>query len=140
MRSGTKPPSMEVDEKEMIQKKQYTNRSDEWSTPQDVFDELNAEFHFDLDPCATDENHKCENYFTKEQDGLKQNWGGVQSVLQSTIRKYCKVDGEVFQRGVQRQYIGCHAYTIEDRHKIFPQFRLQQSRDTFHKGKIAVWR
>ena len=91
---------MEVAEEEMIQKKQYTNRSDEWSTPQDVFDELNAEFHFDLDPCATDENHKCENYFTKEQDGLKQNWGGVQSVLQSTVWKYCKVDGEVFQRGM----------------------------------------
>jgi len=35
-------------------------------TPQDVFDVLNNEFSFDLDPCATDENYKCKKYFTRE--------------------------------------------------------------------------
>ena len=49
----------------------------EWATPQNLFDELNAEFGFTLDVCATDTNAKCATYFTKEQDGLKQNWGGV---------------------------------------------------------------
>lgn len=36
----------------------------------------NAEFHFDLDVCATPENAKCERFFTKAEDGLKQSWGG----------------------------------------------------------------
>ena len=54
----------------------FSTGKTEWSTPQDFFDKLNEEFHFDLDPCATDENHKCDTYFTKEQDGLKQDWGG----------------------------------------------------------------
>ena len=54
----------------------YSSKSNEWATPQDFFDKLNAEFHFNLDPCATDENHKCDFYFTKETDGLKQDWGG----------------------------------------------------------------
>jgi len=54
----------------------YSSKSNEWSTPQDFFDKLNAEFQFNLDPCATDENHKCSKYFTRETDGLSQNWGG----------------------------------------------------------------
>ena len=56
----------------------FSTGKTEWSTPQDFFDKLNEEFRFDLDPCATDENHKCDTYFTKEQDGLKQDWGGTQ--------------------------------------------------------------
>lgn len=65
----------------MINKALFTNNSDEWATPQDVFDALNAEFNFDLDPCATEENHKCDFFYTKETDGLLQNWGGVPSLL-----------------------------------------------------------
>jgi site-specific DNA-methyltransferase (adenine-specific) len=48
----------------------------EWSTPQDFYDKLNEEFHFTLDPCCTDENAKCEKHYTKEQDGLSQDWTG----------------------------------------------------------------
>ena len=48
----------------------------DWATPQDFFDKLNAEFHFTLDPCADDQNHKCEKYYTEEQDGLSQDWSG----------------------------------------------------------------
>ena len=54
----------------------FSSKTDLWSTPQWLFDELNAEFHFDLDPCADDQNHQCAEYFTKEQDGLAQNWKG----------------------------------------------------------------
>lgn len=54
----------------------FSSQTDEWETPQSLFDELNAEFHFDLDPCATDENHKCAEYYTKTDDGLAKNWGG----------------------------------------------------------------
>ena len=54
----------------------FSNKTDEWSTPRDFFDELNKEFNFTLDPCATPENAKCEKYYTKEDDGLKQDWSG----------------------------------------------------------------
>lgn len=50
--------------------------TDQWATPQSFFDELNKEFKFTLDPCADENNHKCDKYFTKEQNGLKQDWGG----------------------------------------------------------------
>ena len=54
----------------------YTSSTDLWATPQATFDELNAEFQFTLDPCAIAENAKCKNYFTPEQNGLLQDWGG----------------------------------------------------------------
>ena len=54
----------------------FSSTTDLWATPQAFFDELNAEFHFDLDPCATVENAKCPIFFTEEEDGLKQDWGG----------------------------------------------------------------
>lgn len=54
----------------------FTSNSDEWATPRAVFDVLDAEFNFTLDPCASKENHKCARYFTKEDNGLSKNWGG----------------------------------------------------------------
>ena len=52
----------------------YSSKSNEWATPQNLFGELNEEFNFTLDPCATDENAKCSKYFTIEDDGLSKDW------------------------------------------------------------------
>lgn len=51
-------------------------KTDEWETPQELFDSLNDEFHFTIDVCATKENAKVKRFYTKDQDGLKQNWEG----------------------------------------------------------------
>lgn len=56
----------------------FSSNTDQWSTPQDFFDKLNDEFHFTLDPCADHSNHKCDLYFTVEDDGLSKNWGGTE--------------------------------------------------------------
>ena len=55
----------------------FSSKTDDWATPQYVFDWLNNIFNFELDPCASEENHKCNKYFTKEIDGLSQKWGGT---------------------------------------------------------------
>ena len=52
----------------------FSSKTDLWYTPQVFYDELNKEFNFTLDPCASHENHKTDKYFTKEDDGLKQDW------------------------------------------------------------------
>ena len=54
----------------------FSSKTDLWATPQDFFNELNKEFNFTLDPCATPENAKCTKYFTEEDDGLIQDWEG----------------------------------------------------------------
>ena len=54
----------------------FSSKTDLWSTPKDFFDKLNKEFNFDLDPCSTHENAKCKKHYTKEENGLIQDWGG----------------------------------------------------------------
>lgn len=54
----------------------FSSKTDLWETPQEFFDELDAEFHFNLDVCATPENAKCAAYYTPEMDGLNQPWYG----------------------------------------------------------------
>jgi site-specific DNA-methyltransferase (adenine-specific) len=58
----------------MINKGLMSSNSVEWATPIEFFKKLNSEFHFELDPCATHENHKCPLYYTKEEDGLSLAW------------------------------------------------------------------
>lgn len=60
----------------MINSGLMSSKTAERATPQAFFDELNKEFNFTLDPCATPENAKCPRYFTKEQNGLLQSWKG----------------------------------------------------------------
>ena len=54
----------------------FSSKTDMWSTPQKFYDKLNDEFNFTLDPCATEDNAKCDNFFTVDDDGLKQDWSG----------------------------------------------------------------
>ena len=55
----------------------YSSQTDMWETPQDLFDDLDREFHFDLDVCAIPENAKCKKFYTPEHDGLSQPWDGT---------------------------------------------------------------
>ena len=55
----------------------FSSNTEEWYTPMDFFEQCAREVGgFDLDPCATHENAKCSRYFTKEDDGLTQEWSG----------------------------------------------------------------
>ena len=60
----------------MINSGMLTSNTPEWATPQDFFDELDKEFAFTLDPCATAQNAKCVKYYTAQDNGLAQNWSG----------------------------------------------------------------
>lgn len=71
-----------------VSKALFSNNSDEWATPQELFDSLNSEFNFDLDVCANASNHKCEDYFTIEDNGLVQNWGGEEFFVTRRTAKY----------------------------------------------------
>lgn len=55
----------------------FSSNSSEWSTPQYLFDKLNAVHNFTLDVCASVENYKCSRFYTKEQDALSMSWTGV---------------------------------------------------------------
>lgn len=52
-----------------------SSRSDEWATPRALFAQLDALYRFTLDPCATPDNATCLRFFTRADDGLRQDWG-----------------------------------------------------------------
>lgn len=62
---------------ERLRSVHFRSETCEWATPQEFYDALNTEFGFVLDVCATQENAKCEKFFTKVEDGLIQPWEGV---------------------------------------------------------------
>ena len=49
----------------MINKGMFTSNTDQWSTPQDFFDEVNKEFNFVLDVCCDENNCKKRMTFVK---------------------------------------------------------------------------
>lgn len=80
----------------------FSSKSNEWSTPQDLFDKLDQVFHFTLDAASTHENAKCKNHFTIEEDGLKQDWTGTvwcNPPYGREIGKWCKKAYKEFCRG-----------------------------------------
>ena len=52
------------------------SKSNEWTTPMWLFKELDVKFNFTLDPCCTKESALCDKYYTIEDDGVIQEWGG----------------------------------------------------------------
>lgn len=55
----------------------FTSTTDEWPTPKPLFDKLDNEFNFTLDPCADEQNAKCDRFFTEVDDGLSRTWDGA---------------------------------------------------------------
>lgn len=54
----------------------FSSETDDWPTPQWLFDALHAEFGFTLDPCSSHANAKCPKHFTMAENGLLQSWAG----------------------------------------------------------------
>lgn len=54
----------------------FSSKSNDWSTPQEFYNKLDAKYGFTLDPCATATNAKCTTYFTEADDGLTKDWSG----------------------------------------------------------------
>lgn len=54
----------------------FMSNKDDWETPRELYESLDAEFHFTLDAASSDANALCEKHFTVYDDGLKQSWQG----------------------------------------------------------------
>lgn len=96
----------------------FSSKTDLWATPQDLFDELNAEFGFTLDVCALPENAKCDKYYTPDIDGLKQEWNGICWCNPP----YGREIGKWVEKAYNSAKIGgggnSNAFTSSDRYKV----------------------
>ncbi|MBO0445574.1 phage N-6-adenine-methyltransferase [Enterococcus ureilyticus] len=65
----------------MKNKALFTSDKQDWETPQELFDQLNSKYHFDLDAAASHGNAKLPKYVTAEDDALSQEWGEYSSIF-----------------------------------------------------------
>ena len=67
----------------------FSQKTDVWSTPQWLFDALDKEFGFTLDPCSDGTNAKCERFFSVHDSGLLKEWG-AETVFMNPPYSQCK--------------------------------------------------
>lgn len=54
----------------------FSSKRPDWGTPQDLYDRLDAEFHFELDAAASEANHKAPRWYQGDVivNGLTGPW------------------------------------------------------------------
>ena len=114
----------------------FSSQSDEWATPQMVFDELNKEFGFNLDPCATAINAKCPFFFTKEGDGLAQNWGGFRVFCNPPYSKISEWVKKAFYEGRKDNTLVVLLIPARTDTKYFHDYILHRAEVRFIKGRL----
>lgn len=61
----------------MVDKVLFSHKVTEWQTPKELYEQLNQNFSFDLDPCTTKDNPlNTPIFYTKEENGLSRIWFG----------------------------------------------------------------
>lgn len=79
----------------MINDAMFSSNTNEWATPQAFFDELNKEFDFTLDPCATPQNANAPTTLQRKlTDSRKVGAAKLSFVIRRTVG--------IFQSGSQR--------------------------------------
>ena len=114
----------------------FTSNTDEWATPEKIFDVLDQEFHFNLDPCSTDENAKCERHFTKEQDGLKMSWGGCRVFCNPPYSDISKWVEKCFREGQKDRTLVVLLIPSRTDTKYFHDYIYQRAEIRFIKGRL----
>lgn len=118
---------------------------DDWETPHWLFDKLNAEFHFTLDPCCTHQTAKCRKHYTPAENGLIQDWGGGDCFLQSSLLpqdqhkpRPNRMGAEMRGRGAKAQHNCCGAAARANGHGAFSFLYLRQSGDPLSQGPRVI--
>lgn len=114
----------------------FSSKSDEWSTPQDFYDKLNNEFHFTLDPCATNENHKSEKYYTLSDDGLNQDWRGETVFVNPPYSKIKDWVKKCYEEGLKANTMVVMLIPARTDTKYFHEYIYHQAEIRFIKGRL----
>lgn len=115
----------------------FSSKTPEWATPQYLFNELNGEFNFTLDPCATKENAKCKKFYTKQDNGLIQDWGGYNVFCNppygSEIKHWVKKCSE---EGKKKDTIVVMLIPARTDTRYFHEFIYHKAEIRFLKGRL----
>ena len=120
----------------MVSEVLFSRKNDVWETPQYLFDELDAEFHFNLDPCALSENAKCDNYFTPEQDGLSQDWSGYRVFCNPPYSQIAKWVEKCYREATKDNTLVVMLLNCRPSTRYFHNFIYRRAEIRFIKGRL----
>ncbi len=126
---------------QIISQALFSTGKNDWATPQALFDELNAEFHFTLDPCATPETAKCTKFYTEEDNGLVQDWTGETVFCNPPYSDQQQTEWvrKCYEHGL-RGGGSSHANTGQNRHKTLSRLYLREGGSAVYQRPAQVWR
>ena len=119
-------------------KPMVSSKSNEWATPKRLFDYLNEEFKFTLDPCSTHENAKCKNHYTIEDDGLSKEWEGNVVFINPPYGGHTKQWLEKCRHEAQEHYCVCVLLIVSstDRSYWHDIISIHASEIRFMRGRV----
>lgn len=82
----------------IVDKVLFSSDSNEWETPQWLFDLLDNEFNFKLDVCASKDNKKCNAYYSKKDNALLYPW---------SKDYFCNLPYNLIKEFIKRGYNEC---------------------------------
>lgn len=116
----------------------FSSKTPEWATPQDFFDELNREFKFTLDPCATKKNAKCKKFYTEKDDGLSKSWKGERVFMNPPYGR--PIAGWVKKAATGGCFNNSLPSSGTHRYALVPRLHLWQGRDPFYQRQTQIRR
>jgi phage N-6-adenine-methyltransferase len=126
-----------------LNKSLFSSSTDEWETPQDLFDALNTEFGFTLDPCSTDENAKCDKHYTLRDFGHWHEWTGERVFLNPP---YGREIGRWVRKAYEESLLGATVVCLlpaRTDNAWFHDYCLRASEIRFIRGRLrfggAAW-
>jgi hypothetical protein len=64
-----------------------SSKKADWETPQELFERLDAVFHFQLDAAASAANTKCARFFDERNSCFLQPWTPGPGLVKSAVRR-----------------------------------------------------
>lgn len=116
----------------------FSSKKDDWETPDDLYRQLDNEFHFDLDPCADHNNHKCNLYYTKDENGLLQDWQGHTVFCNPPLwcKIYSRLDKKVCEEGNKPDTMVIMLIPARTDTKAFHEYIYGKAEIRFIKGRL----
>lgn len=114
----------------------FSSNSDEWATPAQLYEQLDAEFHFNLDPCAAADNHKCQKYYDKQANGLSKNWGGCRVFCNPPYSQIAAWVAKCFYESRQDNTLVCLLIPARTDTRYFHNYIMHRAEIRFIRGRL----
>ena len=112
------------------------NTKDEWETPKYFFDLLDRIFRFTLDPCASPSNAKCKKFYTKDDNGLSQDWIGESVFVNPPFSDIKSWVQKCYQEGTKENTIVVMILPSRTDTKYWHDYIMKANEIWFCKGRV----